>query len=410
MMQAVRPATESPEDAVSRAAAGAAELYDPRDPSVVDDPFPAFKRLRDEAPVYKLRNEDVWVISRHRDVEAAMMDWRTFSSAQGNVIYEDPARIGRTLTTNDPPRHDHLRRLIGAGYSPGRVKAHEARIGLLVEDMLDKIDPGHFDFVSEFAAPLTGKVIGSLIGVPEGDLEHLRVAVDEAFVPTEAFPDGRGLKEVFDFMLDLVVRRRSAPRDDMLTAFINAEDNGVSMSDQDIAVTCGSILAAGFSSTAHQMSNILLALYAAPDQRRRVLDDLSLVPAMIEEGLRYDVGTMAFGRQTTRDVELHGVTIPEDSRVMLLLSSANRDERRFEDPDTFDLGREDRRHISFNVGIHHCLGSSLARLEMKIAFERLLPRIGEFDLDLGEARRVHSLNFRGFRSLPVRARQQGARP
>ena len=379
------------------------EIYNPRDSGTVDDPFPAFRRLRDEAPVYKLRHEDVWVISRYADVEASMMDWRTFSSAKGNVIYEDPARIGRTLTTNDPPRHDQLRRLIGAGYTPGRVKAHEGRIEHLVDELVRSIDPSGFDFVSGFAGPLTGKVIGSLIGVPEAELERLRVAVDESFVPTDEFPDGKGLGEVFEFMMDLIARRRREPHDDMLSAFLGAEDNGVTMSDQDIAVTCGSILAAGFSSTAHTMSNILLALFKAPDQRRLLLDDLSLAPAMIEEGLRYDVGTMSFGRQTTRDVELHGVTIPADSRVMMLLSSANRDERRFEDPDKFDIHRNDKRHMSFNVGIHHCLGSSLARLEMRIAFEKLLARIGEFTLDLDNAVRVQSLNFRGFRSLPVKA-------
>lgn len=378
-------------------------IYDPRDPAVADDPFPAFARLRNEAPVYALHSEPIWVLSRFNDVEAAMLDWRTFSSAQGNMIYEDPARIGRTLTTNDPPRHDKLRNLIGAGYTPGRVKAHEARIEALVEAMLDEIDLHGFDFVTQFAAPLTGRVIGSLIGVPDEDLEELRIAVDEGLSPTPEFPDGRGIGKVFDFMMDLVARRRDDPRDDMLTAFLNASDNGVSMSDQDVAVTCGSILGAGFSSTAHQMSNIMLSLYRAPEQRRVLLDDLSLTPAMIEEGLRHDVSTMSFGRQTTRDVELHGVTIPANSRVMMLLSSANRDERKFEKPDSFLISRRNNRHIAFNVGIHHCLGSSLARLEMKIAFQRLLPRLGEFELDLEGAKRLHSLNFRGFRNLPVQA-------
>ena len=394
-MQALHPAQEGSD--------AAPEMYNPRDPATIDNPFPAFRRLRDEAPVYKLRNEEIWVISRYADVEASMMDWRTFSSAKGNVIYEDPARIGRTLTTNDPPRHDQLRRLIGAGYTPGRVKAHEARIAQLVDELLAKVDPRGFDFVSAFAGPLTGKVIGSLIGVPDEELERLRVAVDEAFVPTDAFPDGQGLGEVFTFMMELVAQRRREPRDDMLSDFLAAEDEGVTMSDQDIAVTCGSILAAGFSSTAHTMSNILLGLFKAPDQLRLVLDDPSLISSMIEEGLRYDVGTMSFGRQTTRDVELHGVTIPADSRVMLLLSSANRDERRFEAPDMFDIHRKEKRHIAFNVGIHHCLGSSLARLEMKIAFEKLLAHLGEFSLDLDKAVRAASLNFRGFRSLPVHA-------
>ena len=122
------------------------DLYDPRDPATIEDPYPAFRRLRDEAPVYKLLREEIWVISRYADVESSMLDWHTFSSAKGNVIYEDPARIGRTLTTNDPPRHDQLRRLIGAGYTPGRVKAHEARIAQLVNELVEKVDPRGFDY------------------------------------------------------------------------------------------------------------------------------------------------------------------------------------------------------------------------------------------------------------------------
>ncbi|WP_313808733.1 cytochrome P450 [Sphingobium sp.] len=380
---------------------GGADLYDPRDPATVDDPFAAFRRLRDEAPVYRLRNEPFWVLSRFADVEAAMFDWKTFSSAKGNLIYEDPARVGRTMATCDPPRHDAMRRSIGTGYTPKRVRAHEQRIAQLVDDLLDRIDPAGFDFVTQFAAPLTGGVIGSLIGVPVESLEELRVAVDEGLAPTDEFPDGRGLGEVFAFMRDLVADRRRNPRDDMLTDFLKAEENGVSVDDEDIAVTCGSILGAGFSSTAHQMSNIMLSLYRAPDQRRLVLEDPSLIPQMIEEGVRHDVSTMAFGRQTTRDVELHGVTIPADSRVMILLSSANHDERHFHNPDAFLVRREAQRHMGFSTGVHHCMGSSLARLEMRIAFEQILARFGEFELDLGAANRLHSLNFRGFRTLPL---------
>lgn len=398
------PLDSASQGATSASAEMEFDIYNPRDPAIVENPFPAFRRLRDEAPVYLLHNEPIWVLSRFADVEAAMLDWQTFSSAQGNMVYEDPLRVGRTLTTNDPPRHDRLRRLIGAGYTPGRVKAHEDRIRTLVDEMLDSVDLAHFDFVTEFAAPLTGKVIGSLIGVPEESLEQLRVAVDEGLAPAEGYPDGRGLSEVFDFMMNLIALRRDDPRDDMLTAFLRADDNGVSMSEEDVAVTCGSILGAGFSSTAHQMSNILLALHHNPAVHAAVTAHPGLVPAMIEEGLRYDVSTMAFARQTTRDVDLHGVTIPANSRVMMLLSSANHDERQFENADAFNIDRANRRHIAFNVGIHHCLGSSLARLEMKIAFERLFARAEGFDLDLARAERIHSLNFRGFRNLPTHAR------
>ncbi|WP_313802184.1 cytochrome P450 [Sphingobium sp.] len=379
-------------------------LYDPRDPATVDDPFPAFRRLRDEAAVYQLPDDPVWVLSRFADIEAAMLDWQTFSSAKGNMVYDDPRRVGRTMTTNDPPRHDALRRLVGSGYTPGRVKAHEGRIRDLVANLIDRIDLENFDFITQFASPLTGGVIGSLIGVPEENLEELRIAVDEAFTPVDGHPEGRGLTDVFEFMMRLIEVRRNDPRDDMLTAFLKGEENGVPVGDVDVAVLCGSILGAGFLSTAHQMGNIMLALQRTPEQRQMLLDDPSLTTAAIEEGLRHDVSTMSFARQTTRDVELHGVTIPANSRVMLLLSSANRDERKIEDPESFRIDRANKRHISFSTGIHHCLGSSLARLEMRIAFEQLLPRLGHFELDLDRAERVNSLNFRGFRRLPTHAR------
>lgn len=381
-------------------------LYDPRDPATLENPYPAFRRLRDEAPVYKLPDDPVWVLSRFADVEAAMLDWRTFSSAKGNNTYEDPMRVGRTMTTNDPPRHDELRRLVASGFTPGRVKAHEGRIALAVDRLVDKIDPDGFDFMTEFAAPLTGQVVASLLGVPDENLEQMRIAVDVGLTPTADHPNGPGLSEVFDFMLGLVAERRREPADDMLSVFLAAEEKGVPFSDIDIAVTSGSFLAAGFSSTGHSMGNIMLSLYRNPDQRRLVLNDLSLVPSMIEEGLRYDPGVMSFARQTTRDVELHGVTIPADSRVMMLFSSANHDERKFADPEAFNVRRKDaNRHISFNVGVHHCMGSSLARLEMRLAYERLLARIGAFELDLDRAERPWSLNFRGFRTLPTRAQR-----
>lgn len=381
-------------------------LYDPRDTATLENPYPAFRRLRDEAPVYKLPDDPVWVLSRFADVEAAMLDWQTFSSAKGNNTYEDPMRVGRTMTTNDPPRHDELRRLVASGFTAGRVKAHEERIALAVDRLIDKIDPDGFDFMTEFAAPLTGQVIASLIGVPDGNLEQMRIAVDIGLTPTDEHPNGPGLAEVFDFMLGLIAERRKEPTGDMLSVFLASEEKGVSFSDLDIAVTSGSLLAAGFSSTGHSMGNIMLSLYNNPDQLRLVLNDLSLVPAMVEEGLRYDPGVMSFARQTTRDVELHGVTIPADSRVMMMFSSANHDERKFEDPETFNILRKDaNRHISFNVGVHHCMGSSLARLEMRLAYERLLARIGEFELDLDRAERPWSLNFRGFRTLPTRAQR-----
>lgn len=374
------------------------DLFTPLDPVVVADPFPSYKRLRDEAPAYWLESEGVWVISRYSDVFAVMQNWQDFSSAKGNIIHEDPQRVGRTLTTNDPPRHDHLRSLIQLGYTPRRVRAHEERIRKYVDELINDVAGRPFEFLTEFASPLTGRTIGSLIGVPEHDLDYLREIVDEA----TATDDGnRTMAEVFAYMKNLVADRRMNPVDDMISVFCRAGEKGIEVTDEDIAVTCGSILGAGFSSAAHQLTLTMHALFRNPDQRRMVTADPTLIPAMIEESIRWDVATAAFARQTTREVEVAGTTIPADSRLMVLLSSANRDDRRFPDADVFDVHRQDKQHLGFNVGIHHCLGSALARMMMKAAFESLLPNLGDFELDLEQAVRVRSLNFRGFRTLPV---------
>ncbi|MGI9324443.1 MAG: cytochrome P450 [Pseudomonadales bacterium] len=377
-------------------------LYDPLDSATVDNPFDAFRALRDEAPVYHMEREDLWYLSRYEDVEAALFDWRTFSSAQGSQVREDPQRIGKTMTTNDPPRHDQIRRLVQIGFTPKRVQAHAERINNLTDDLIAQLPDDGFDFVSDFAGPLTGLVIGSLIGVPDEDLELIRKMIDEGLSFTDEFPNGKGLKPVFDYVLELVADRRANPGADMMSAFCGAEDAGFTMSDLDIAVTCGSILGAGFSSTGHQLGNIAFALHQLPDVRRKVLADPGLIPNLIEESLRWDVSTMAFARQTTREVELHGATIPADARVVCLLSSANRDDRQYDRADEFVLDRENKRHLGWGHGIHHCMGSALARLEMRTALEKILPILGEFDIDLERAVRLKHLNFRGHRELPVR--------
>ena len=378
-------------------------VYDPWDESVIQDPFPHFKRLRDAHPVYHHIDEDLWFLSRYKDVEESLFDWRRFSSSQGNMVREDPMRIGKTMTTNDPPRHDELRRLIQLGYTPGRVAMQEERIHQLTKERISQIDLDDFDFINEFSGPLTGLILGTLIGVPDEDLEMLRIKVDEGLAFTRENPTGKGLGEVFDYMLGLIASRRANPGDDMISAFCTADaGDDFEITDLEIAVLCGSILGAGFSSAAHHMGNVMLSLYDWPAIRAAVIEDTSLVPSMVEESMRFDVSTMAFARQTTCEVEIEGVTIPENARVVCLLSSANRDERVFDEPDKFLLDRKKNRHMGFSHGVHYCLGAALARSQMKIAFESLLPLLGTYDIDFDASERLQHLNFRGFRKLRIR--------
>ncbi|MGI9613781.1 MAG: cytochrome P450 [Acidimicrobiales bacterium] len=375
--------------------------YDSLSDESVSDPYPAFQRLQDDAPVYHNAREDLWYLSRYDDVRAALVDWETFSSSEGSQVREDPARIGKTMTTNDPPRHDQIRRLVQKGYTPGRVQRHEPRIASIVNELLDNLPEEQFDMVGDFAGPLTGLVIGSLIGIPDDDLEMLRVMIDEGLAMTEEHPNGKGLAKLFAYVLELVAERRKSPGDDMISDFCAAEDAGFTMSDLDIAVTCGSILGAGFSSTGHQIGNTVLALHRFPDVRRRVLENPDLIPAVVEEGMRWDVSTYAFARKTMRNVPLHDTVIPEGSRVVLLLGAANRDPRHFDRPEDFDLERDTSGHLGLGFGIHYCMGAALARMEMRIAFEQLLPRLGDFEIDFDNAVRLRHHNFRGFRDMPV---------
>lgn len=383
------------------------KLYDPYDPATIADPYPSLKRLRDEAPVYFLEEDKVWVISRHTDVHAGMLDWQTFSSAKGNVIHEDPNRVGRTLTTNDPPRHDELRKLISAVYTPKRVVEQEPGIVARIDRLLAKLGDT-FDFMEDFGSPLAGGVVGALVGVPEDQLASFQTTIDEAIQVSRDARGGATLGQVFEMMAPLVQERRRNPTGDLISAFCSSGEVGVEMSDQDVTVMCASLLAAGFSSSAHAVGNVIHALYRFPDARKKITENPALVPAFVDEALRWDTPTFAFGRQTTRDVTLHGTTIPADSRVMMVLGSGNRDERHFPNPDVVQLDRSQQGALYFNVGVHRCLGSTLARMELRLTIEKLLPLLGDFELDLDNALRVHSLNLRGFRRLPIRLRQRVA--
>lgn len=379
--------------------------FDVFDPEVVRSPWDAYRRLRDDAPAFHVAELDLWLVTRYDTVFEATRQPALWSSADGNVYPRDnPVRTGRTLGTTDPPRHEELRRLIAQSFTPRRIAMLEDRARLRAVELLSPlVEHGRFDFVNAFAGPFTAMVIGEILGVPESDLPLLRGWVDARFGPDprQHVQDREDAeKRIFCYLGELVAERRRRAADDVVSGLIAAEEGGARLDDLEIVTTCGTILSAGYASTKHAVVNLLVTLVEHPEAFAAVTSDLALIPQAFEETLRYTSPAHTFGRTITAPVEVHGTTIPAGARIALSFGSANRDERAFDNPDVFDLHRDrERRHVGFGLGVHHCLGAALARLEARVAFETLLPAVRS--IDVGEPWRhlLNTLMFRGYEEL-----------
>lgn len=381
--------------------------YDPYSWHIQDDPYPVYKLLRDEFPAYFVEQRNLWVITRYADCLAAAQNPMTWSSASGNLIDDSPERAGRTLGTTDPPRHEELRRLVTKAFTPASVAKLEPLVRSTVPDLIHAFISEHVcDFTGQFSAPLTASIVGYLLGIPQEDHAQLRVWT-EAIVQRDEGPANAGLagtaafKSLLDYIAALVKQRRREPQDDLISGLIAAEDAGARLSDQEIVTTSATTIGAAFESTNLMLGNALFALSLYPDQRTEVRAQPALIPGMIEEALRWDTSTQGFARTLTRDITIEETLIPAGSRAFIVFGAANRDERQFPDPDHFDIHRKIARHLGFGWGIHICLGAPLARLEMKVAFEELLPRLGDYTIDLAHAERSHGPQFRGYQVLPI---------
>lgn len=395
---------------------GALEL-DPYAYEFHEDPYPIYARLRAEAPAYRNEALGFWALSRHADVLAAFKDWQTFSSRCGvsldRDVFHENAEATMSFLAMDPPRHDRLRALVSRGFTPRRVQALEPRIRAMAVAHLDAVvERGECDFIRDVAGRLPMDVISELLGVPEADRAQLRAWADLVVhreegvrgLPPAAAESALRMLQYFTAML---AERREQPRDDLTGALIAAEIDGDRLSDREIIGFLFLMIVAGNETTTKLLGNALYWLWRNPDQRDLVRRNPALVPRWVEETLRYDNSTQALARILNRDVELHGEKLRAGERVVLLIGSANRDERVFPDPDRFDLLRDTRASLSFGQGTHYCLGASLARLEAVVALEELWRRMPHYEIDPAGIVRVHSVNVRGFAALPLRC---GARP
>ena len=398
------------------ATAAAGIYYDPYDFDIDADPYPVWKRMRDEVPLYYNERYDFYALTRFADVQSCSVDWRTYMSGKGSVLeliksgVEIPSGV---ILFEDPPAHDVHRSLLSRVFTPKRMNAIEPQVRAFCASSLDPlVEQGRFDFVHDLGAEMPMRTIGMLLGIPETDQEAIRDRIDDGMRLRDGTgaPEGRVSGDYSainggDFAA-YIDWRADHPSDDLMTELLRAEfedEHGVvrRLTRDEILNYVGLLAAAGNETTTRLIGWAGKVLAEHPDQRRELAADPSLVPNAVEELLRYEAPSPIQARYVTRDVEHHGTTVPQGSVLCLITAAANRDEREFPDPDRFDIHRTVDHHLSFGYGIHFCLGSHLARLEGRIALEEVLRRFPEWDIDWDNALQAHTSTVRGWESLPV---------
>ncbi|MHB8220783.1 MAG: cytochrome P450 [Acidimicrobiales bacterium] len=389
--------------------------WDPYDESLKPDPHPVWRRLRDELPLYRNDRYDFWALSRFDDVDAALRDPVTFSSAHGTVLelMTEQAQDGPLMIFLDPPDHTPIRRLVSRAFTPSRVAELEGDIRRLCRSLLEaQAGRDRFDVVSDYGAVVPAEVIAALLGVPPEDRPEIRRHIDGSF---HLEPDvgmandtaGASWGALSAYLIDQLRSRRTRPRDDMLTDLLDAEpvDHDGSryrLGVEDSAVLALLLISAGTETVARLIGWAAFLLARHPDQQAALVADPSLLPGAVEEVLRFESPSPVQARRTTVPVVRHGSTVPAGSRVLLLNGAANRDGRRYPDADRFDVRRRTDLHLAFGYGVHFCLGAALARLEGRIAVEELLAHHPRFVVEDEGAVLLSTSTVRGYEHLPVR--------
>ena len=387
--------------------------YDPYDVDLNSDPYPMFRRLREEAPLYYNAEHDFYALSRFDDVNKALVDHQTFSSARGAILElikaNTPIPPGLILF-EDPPIHDIHRKLLARMFTPRKISELESKIREYCARCLDPlIGTGSLDFVADLGAQMPMRVIGMLVGIPEADQEVIRDRSNDNMrteagkpmtVASEGFDDGSIFADYLDWRVE-------HPSDDIMTELLNVEftdESGTTrrLTRDELLMYVMLVAGAGNETTTRLIGWTGKVLAEHPDQRRALVANPALVPQAIEELLRYEPPAPHVARYVTRDVEYYGQTVPEGSVMMMLIGAANRDHRRFApDGDVFDIHREARQHLTFSVGAHYCLGAALARLEGRIALEEILKRFPDWEVDLSKAALSPTSTVRGWESMPA---------
>jgi cytochrome P450 len=385
--------------------------YDPFDFDIDDDPYPIWRRMRDEAPLYHNEKYNFYALSRYDDVARELHNWETYRSGKGttmDIIMSDIPVPPGVILFEDPPLHDIHRRLLSKVFTPRRMEAIEHLVRQHCVRALDALaGASRFDLIADFGALIPMRTIGYLLGIPEEGQQQIRDNTDESIGLKEGSfqsVSAAAFENAYQLFADYIEWRAEHPSDDLMTQLLNAEveEDGVlrPLTRIEVLTYTSMIAGAGNETTTRLIGFIGQLLDQHPDQRRELVEDFSLIPRAIEEVLRYEAPSPVQARHVARDTEVHGQTIPEGSVMLLLNGSANRDERHFRDGESFDIHRTGP-HLSFGQGLHFCLGSSLARMQARVALEEILTRWPEWRIDYDDAAMAHTSSVRGWGRLPM---------
>ena len=390
--------------------------FNPMAPEFVVDPYPTYHRLRAEDPVHH-SPLGFWVLTRYADVIAMLRDPRlvkepiaAFVAARFGMAV--PPGLGLSMLDRDPPDHTRLRGLVSKAFTPKALESLRPHIQGIVDGLLAKVEGrGEMDLIEEFAYPLPVRVICEMLGVPVADHERFKQwgldiarGLDAIMLPPDSEVAQRsmaGRRALAAYFRELIAERRAAPREDMLSALIAAEEAGDKLNEDELMATCLLLLVAGHETTVNLIGNGSLALLRHPAELRKLRDNPGLITSAVEELLRFDGPVQRTARIPSEDITIGDHTIPKGEMVMPFLGAADRDPAQFPDPDCLDITRGDNRHIAFGMGIHFCLGAPLARMEGQIAINTMLQRLPKLALAIDKPEYRQSLTLRGLQALPV---------
>jgi len=386
--------------------------YDPYDVAIDADPYPTYRRLRDEAPLYYNERYDFYGLSRFTDVEAALKDWRQLSSAKGDileVVKADPVMPPGVFINEDPPLHTVHRALVSRVFTPRRINSLEEKVRAFCAACLDPfMGADRFDFVIDLGSELPMRAIGMLLGIPDADQPKVRDHAKRNIRnrPGEPLPVKKDRYFDSSMYAEYVEWRETHPSDDLITELLHVEFEDVSgtvrrLTKDEVVTFLVVIAGAGVDTTGRLFGWMGKVLGDHPEQRRELVEDRSLVGNAIEELLRLEPPGPHVARYVPEDLEYHGTTVPAGSALLLMLASANHDERRYRDPDRFDIHREIGQHVTFGYGAHYCLGAALARLEARVALDEVLHRFPDWEIDREQARRAPTTTVRGWDTMPA---------
>jgi cytochrome P450 len=398
-------------------------VYDPIGRRNLDDPYPMYRRLRERDPIHPSRLVEGFVVSRYHDVIGVVRDARFSADERNSAGFERERqrRIAAGLQREqdpynpsmlrlDPPDHTRIRSLVSRAFTPRAVQRLRPRIETLVKELLDDVHgAGELDLIEDLGYPLPVTVIAEMLGIPTEDRAQFKYWSDEiarglGFGPLEDERRSQvASRQLESYLGEVVEKRRVEPRDDLISGMVQAEEAEDKLSTQEIYSTCLLLLVAGNETTTNLIGNGMLALLRNPDQLARLREDRSLLESTVEELLRYDSPVQATSRLAKQDIELEdGTLVRKGQQVIVLLGSANRDPEVFDEPDRLDVARSENRHVSFSLGVHHCLGAQLARLEAQIAIGALVERFEHIELATPRVEWGDNAILRGLKALPVR--------